>query len=212
MKKRIDRPVAVSLFVGIFALLLIADRFTKIMAVEHLSGKGSVPFIPYVLDFYLTYNQGAAFGIFQGAKPFFIILAFLVCIGIFTYLLLNKKHTLFEIIPLALIGAGALGNAIDRLRVGEVVDFIRTIFMDFPIFNVADSCITVGVIIFILYMFVGFFKTEHTPKINDSEEQEEETIESFELLGDLDEEYIDEDTNAADEPADENVEVSSTDA
>jgi len=160
LKKRLTRPYAFAFYVGIAVVLLIADRITKILAVEHLSDGTSVTFIPYVLDFCLTFNRGAAFGIFQGGRVFFVILALAVCIGVFIYLLMHKSHSLVEVLAISMIAAGAVGNGIDRFRAGEVVDFIRPVFIDFPIFNIADSCITVGVIIFILYLFfVSFRKT-----------------------------------------------------
>ena len=155
MKKRLGHSVSIALFVTIAAVMLVVDRLTKTMILEHLSFGSSMPVIPKLFDFTLTYNKGAAFGIFEGALPFFLIIASAFSVAMFVYVVVFKKHSLFEIISLALVVAGALGNAIDRIQHGGmVVDFIRPLFINFPIFNVADSCIVIGVILFVIFVLI----------------------------------------------------------
>ena len=154
MKKALRRPFALALFVSMVAVLLIADRFTKILAVEHLSDAGSIPFIPGILDFTLVYNEGVAFGLFTGANLVFVVVALLVSLSVITYLLYGRSHKLIEVVSLGLIVAGALGNLVDRIRISAVIDFIRTTFVEFPVFNIADSCVTIGCLMLMLYIIV----------------------------------------------------------
>ncbi|MFC1655078.1 signal peptidase II [Myxococcota bacterium] len=158
-------------------LVLIADQVTKALAVTYLrplfaEGPPSKPFVT-VIDgfFHLKYaeNAGAAWGLLRNASPtfripFFIIVSLLaigLIIWFFRRIELHKK-----LLPLAvsLVLGGALGNLVDRVRMGKVVDFIDwfiTIGGDekhWPTFNVADAAITVGVVLLILEMFIGFKK------------------------------------------------------
>jgi len=176
MGKRLTRPFSVALFVGILAVFLIADRFTKDLAVEHLGDGKVIPFIPKILDFSITYNRGAAFGIFQGATLLLGIIAFTVSIALLLYLLVTSEQPLVLVIAMGLIAAGALGNAIDRVRTGEVIDFIHTLFVTFPTFNVADSCVTIGVVIFLIYLIVGMIVSGKTsPQVEEGVSDSETT-------------------------------------
>jgi signal peptidase II len=141
---------AVVAIMGIFL-----DRITKSLAVIHLSDGHAHPFIPGVLDFSLIYNTGAAWGMLDGARTFFLIVMAVALLGILIYLAYFKRHTALQIIGLGLIAAGAIGNGIDRAMTGKVVDFLHTLFIVFPSFNIADSCITVGVILFIVALLFG---------------------------------------------------------
>ncbi|MCL1890567.1 MAG: signal peptidase II [Coriobacteriia bacterium] len=166
MKKRFLRSTSVVLFVALVAALLLADRITKILAVEHLSDGKAIAFIPHVLDFVLVFNKGAAFGMMEGATLLFTVIAFAVSFGLLLYLLLTKSHAVLELLGISLIAAGALGNAIDRIRFGEVTDFIHTLFIEFPVFNVADSCVTVGAILLAFYILGSeFFKPAASSKV-----------------------------------------------
>ncbi|MFC7681578.1 signal peptidase II [Paenibacillus sp. GCM10028914] len=112
--------------------------------------------IPVIGDFFVitsSRNRGAAFGILQDQRWFFIIVTTLVVIGIIWYMRKMKAEGR-KLLPtaLALVLGGALGNFIDRLVMGEVVDFLQFTFgtYTFPIFNIADSCIVIGVGLIIL--------------------------------------------------------------
>jgi signal peptidase II len=139
-------------------MAVVLDRITKSVAEAALAGGTIQPFIPGVIDFRLVYNTGAAWGMFEGARIPFLIIAALVVIGMLLFLLLERRHAVLEICGLALIAGGAIGNAIDRAATGKVVDFIHTLFIDFPLFNLADSAITVGFILFASYLLFGGFK------------------------------------------------------
>lgn len=139
-------------------LIIILDQVTKYLAIQHL--KTSAPYI--VLDnfFQLNYveNYGAAFGILEGKKIFFIIMTLAVVIGISFFLIKNyHEMNIFLRIGISLLLGGAIGNFIDRIRLGYVVDFISFRLIgryDFPVFNIADIAIVVGTgLILILVLF-----------------------------------------------------------
>ena len=148
----------------IFIIFLAIDQITKYFAVAFLQGKPSVHLIGDFLRFTYVENRGAAFGILQNQRMFFII-STIVLVAFLVYLIVfNKKVTNATKLTLSLVLSGAIGNFIDRLRLGYVIDFVDVRFgnfYDFPVFNVADSCLVVGVIILvILILFNKFEKSE----------------------------------------------------
>lgn len=151
------RKNALALFGVLAVVLLVADRITKNIAVDQLTGSGSVPFLPPLLDFVLVYNRGGAFGLFEGGGILFVIVALLAVIAIIVYLVKAPQLRLPVVLALALIAAGALGNAYDRATAGAVPDFLHTLFIEFPVFNVADISLTLGEIVLILVVAVYWF-------------------------------------------------------
>lgn len=147
--------------IGIITLFLVgADQLTKVLAVRFL--KGQDPFVLWDGVFELRYleNRGAAFGIFQGQRTFFLVMGLLVfAAGVFLFLHMSKEA---RFLPLRLVGifvmAGAWGNMLDRLRLSYVVDFFYFKLIDFPVFNVADIYVSVAVAVFALLIF--FFYTD----------------------------------------------------
>ena len=159
---------AVAIFAVVAVVLLVLDRATKVWAESALAG-GGLDFIPGFLGFTLVHNKGASFGMLQGATVFFVIITVVICAAILVYLVKYKRHTALEAAILGLIFSGALGNAYDRLFNGQVTDFLHFEFFDFPVFNVADCCITIGIIcwaIFVIFSknspFAGDKKQEKT--------------------------------------------------
>jgi signal peptidase II len=104
------------------------------------------------------HNTGAAFGIFQGMNGFFMILAFFIIILILLYFPVIRADDLYFRLALSLQMSGAAGNLIDRLYRGHVTDFISV--GRFPVFNVADSCITMGVVVLLVGMWVEERKSQ----------------------------------------------------
>lgn len=138
---------------GIFSVLLIAaDQYTKYLAVTYLSSGNTVDFIPGVLDFVYVENRGAAFGMLQDTRWFLIVITVLALIFVAVYAFTRKKRGPLLMSAVALIFAGGFGNMIDRVVNGYVVDFIHTLFIRFPCFNVADICVTVGGVLLICYL------------------------------------------------------------
>ncbi len=138
-------------------LLIAADQFTKYLAVIFLKDKPAVSIISGVLELNYLENRGAAFGMMQDQKWFFVFIAAII-IGVIIYVLYkapnNKKYNVLHI-QLVFIAAGAVGNMIDRIRLDYVVDFIYFSIINFPIFNFADMCVTIGTaVLVILILFV----------------------------------------------------------
>lgn len=130
----------------IVILTLSLDQLTKLAATSNLSQGQSLPVVKGIIHFTLVHNRGAAFGILKGQTAFFIFSALLAVILIYQGLKGAKPQgqALYKI-SLGLILAGAVGNLIDRLRFGYVIDFLD--FRIWPVFNLADSAITVGAIL-----------------------------------------------------------------
>lgn len=130
----------------ILIILLVGfDQITKYFALKDLSKIGSINVIPNIFNLTYVENRGAAFGILQNQKWFFITIALAVAAFILYYLYSNKKQSIYSKISLILIFSGAIGNLIDRIRLGFVVDFFD--FIVWPVFNIADICVVVGGIV-----------------------------------------------------------------
>ncbi|MGF2615579.1 lipoprotein signal peptidase [Rossellomorea vietnamensis] len=145
------------MFYYLIALVVVAlDQLTKWLVVRNMTEGQSITVIENL--FYITShrNQGAAWGILQGQMWFFYIITIGVIIGIVYYLEKQAKGNKLFSMSLALLLGGAIGNFIDRLFRKEVVDFLNTyIFQyDFPIFNIADAALTVGVVMMIITMLL----------------------------------------------------------
>ena len=134
------------------AVLIIIDQLTKNIALNTLYDNEPIVLIDGILELTYVENRGAAFGILQNRLIFFYILTVIVFFVIFIYLYKLKlnQHYLLIYISLILIFSGAVGNFIDRLKNKYVVDFIYFKLIDFPVFNFADICITIGCTILIL--------------------------------------------------------------
>lgn len=144
------------IFVG---AVVLADQFTKAVVVANIPLGGHVAFLPGFLDFTYVRNTGAAFSSFEGMQWLFALIFLVFTLGIFyEYFRKRMPFSNFERWMIAAIYAGGLGNMIDRLRLGYVVDMIETQFMEFPVFNVADCFITCGCIA--LFVSLGFFNKE----------------------------------------------------
>ena len=136
------------LFFSLFvALIVAADQFTKYLTVANIPLHGDVPFIPGLLQLTYVQNTGAAFSSFEGQQWLFALIFLVFTVGIFyEYFKKPMPFTRPERWCIAAIYAGGLGNMIDRVRLGYVVDMIETTFIRFPVFNVADCFITCGCI------------------------------------------------------------------
>ncbi len=150
---------------ALFALLVVAaDQFVKYLTVTYIPLGGEAAFLPGILGFTYVRNTGAAFSSFQGYQWLFVLvfLAFTALI-VWEYFRQSLPFTKFERWCVAAIYGGGLGNMIDRLRLGYVVDMIQTEFMDFPVFNVADCFITCGCIalmVSLIFFNKAFWKDE----------------------------------------------------
>lgn len=147
-------------FVGIF-LIAILDQAAKFFAAGLLSGVKTVPLIEDV--FHLTYieNSGAGFGIFKDYTWMLTALTFVVVLAVVIYVVTKRPRNRVLLTALTFMMGGAVGNLIDRVRLGFVIDFFDFTLIDFPVFNVSDCFITVGAIIFAVYVLFLSDKKEN---------------------------------------------------
>ena len=148
------------LYYALFAAgIVAADQFTKYLTVANIALYQDVPFIPGLLQLTYVQNTGAAFSSFEGQQWLFALI-----FALFTLMILweSRKNsmgfTTFEWWCIAAVYGGGLGNMIDRVRMGYVVDMIETTFVEFPVFNVADCFITCGCIALMAHLML-FNKT-----------------------------------------------------
>ena len=128
------------------------DQVSKGLINIYLNLNQSVEIIPNFLSFTYVHNTGAAFSIFEGAKCFFIIIAFIALNIIYLFFIKDKKLKNSEIVIYALLISGIIGNLIDRILFGYVIDFIDVNIFNFAIFNLAYSFIVVAVILLLIMM------------------------------------------------------------
>lgn len=144
------------MYIIIFFIAIFLDQITKLLAIQYLKGQSQIKLIDNWLHLTYLENSGAAWGMFQNATLFFIIITIFICFFISWYLLKNSNNIdIYFKLPLVMIMAGAIGNLIDRLRLEYVVDFIFTPLgglYNFPVFNFADMYISVSAIFLIFYM------------------------------------------------------------
>lgn len=134
--------------VWIALVIIVLDQITKYLFSVYMKLNQSIPLLGNILHFTFVHNQGAGFGILQGQRVFFIIFS-LIVLGAVIY---SWKNIPKEVsIPLGLIIGGLVGNLLDRAIFGYVVDFID--FRIWPVFNLADSAITIGVIWLVIYLW-----------------------------------------------------------
>ncbi len=137
------------LWMGLYGVAVVAlDQLTKYLTVSNILLGHDAPAIEGLFHFTYVHNYGAAFSSFSGARWFFVAL-FLVFLGLVIWEFAKKKmpFTTLERWCIVSILAGGLGNVIDRVRLGYVIDMIEVDFMEFAIFNVADCFITCGCIL-----------------------------------------------------------------
>lgn len=143
---------------GIAAGLLVAlDQITKLLALDRLKPLGSIEVIKGFFDLTFVENRGAAFGMLNGQRWFFVVLTLVIVVVIIGAFLKMPKSREYQFlrVSLTLVLAGALGNMLDRLFRGYVVDFLEVTFITFPVFNFADIYVVIGTAVTaFLVMFV----------------------------------------------------------
>ncbi|MGM0378711.1 MAG: signal peptidase II [Bacillota bacterium] len=143
------------LFFIITIIIVIIDQTSKFLAVKYLFNQPSIDVIPKILNLTYAQNTGAAFSILRG-KQFFLQSITGIVILFLIYMLFKEVQTngkFFYKLSLSFILGGAIGNLIDRVRLNYVIDYFDVQFMDFAIFNIADSFIVVGTI-FLGYLII----------------------------------------------------------
>ena len=141
----------VSIFISILILILL-DQAVKGYVVKEIPLGGMRRFIPKVVSLTYLKNSGAAFSMLENQQWFFTIITLIAMGAAFVYLYRHIKGSIWLLLGLTLIISGGIGNFIDRLRQGFVVDMFHLDFMNFAIFNVADIYLTVGVGLLLIYL------------------------------------------------------------
>ena len=132
-------------------IIILSDQFTKFLIRKNFQVNESISIIKNILNLTYITNTGSAFGLLKNLNLFFIIFSIIVIIVIFYVIKNVKENEKFLQFAFGLLLGGTAGNLIDRLIFGKVTDFID--FRIWPVFNVADSAVTVSVIIFIILLW-----------------------------------------------------------
>ena len=176
------------------------DQLTKWLAIVHLKEKP--PFLIIDQVFELTYleNTGAAFGLGKDQawmRWIFIVLTFLILI-VLTVVLMSGRYRRYKLVNISgiLIIAGGIGNMIDRLVRGYVVDFLYFRLIDFPVFNFADCCVVIGAILLLIFLFFIYSdeKQEAAPKAAAESVQNDLEMEAGSSASSIDQEELDSET------------------
>lgn len=157
-----------SCIIGVISviILLILDQFTKYLASTYLKGGNSIILIKGVFQLHYLENRGAAFGMMQGMKIWFVFGA-LVMLALMTLIFLKspmEKRYRWARLIIIILSAGAVGNLIDRLWHNYVVDFFYFELIDFPVFNMADIYVSCGMVLMIWFCLF-YYKEEELSRL-----------------------------------------------
>lgn len=163
------------LFTFLFMIgAVVLDQLSKHLVLTHLVPVGSYPLWEGVLHFTYVENTGAAFGMLKDHRWVFLIISTLAILAIVAYILYIKPQSWVERVALASIAGGGIGNMIDRVYRGFVVDFIDVTCIDFYVFNIADSFVCVGCGLMILWLILDEIKARRAKKSPAAEGTEDE--------------------------------------
>ncbi len=151
------------------ALLIGLDQVFKFLAVKHLSPIGEMTVIDNFLKLTYVENRGAAFGILQDHRWVFILITILATLICIILLFAYKKHNFFSRTALTMIIAGGVGNLIDRIALGYVIDFVNFTFFGY-VFNLADACVTIGAVFLIIALLTIKRKSRPAQRLSEGEE------------------------------------------
>ena len=148
------------LFLSLFALGIVGvDQLVKYLIVSNIPLFGQAPLVPGIMKLTYVQNTGAAFSLLQGMQWLFVVIfVLLTALLVFEYFKKPMPFTKFERFCIAAVYGGGLGNMIDRVFWGYVVDMFQTEFINFPVFNVADIFITCGCILLMIH--IAFFNKQ----------------------------------------------------
>ena len=130
--------------------IVLLDQISKLMVLKIIGFEKSKNFIPNLLNFTVVKNEGAAFSLFSNSTSILTFISILSSILLITFILKKPPISLWNLNALAFLLGGTLGNGIDRLLKGHVVDFLEIVPVNFPIFNIADISINIAIVFFII--------------------------------------------------------------
>ena len=142
------------------AALVGVDQLIKLWAVRALAPVGAMPLIPHLVELRFVLNQGMAFSLLSGKQLFLIVATSAALLLVAYELFFRSRGKLLQRIAFILVLGGGIGNLIDRVLNGEVVDYINLLFMNFAVFNFADICVCVGVALWVLVIFLEELHSE----------------------------------------------------
>ncbi|MBO1307295.1 signal peptidase II [Enterococcus sp. 669A] len=143
------------------AVIIGADQWLKLWIVGNFNLGDMQEVIPKVLSLTYIHNTGGAFSLLEGQRVFFIIITIAAVVAGIYYLSKHLHDSKWLTIGLSLFLAGAVGNFIDRLRLGYVVDMFQLDFINFPIFNIADMALVIGVAMIFIYILLDERDKKH---------------------------------------------------
>ena len=159
-------------------VLVLADQFTKMLPDTYLKNRAGIPLIEGVFELAYVENRGAAFGMLQNQRIFFLVLtvvALVALVYLYSKIPAEKKFYPLSVTVIFLI-AGAVGNMIDRTLNGYVIDFLYFKLIDFPVFNVADIYVTVSCFV-LIFLLLFFYKEEDLDRIFPSKKKRGQSVE-----------------------------------
>ena len=145
-------------------LLIAVDQLLKILVIQSIKPVGIKSVIDGIFDLRYVENRGAAFGILQNQRWFFIWITLAICVLIVIAMFRYANHEFFSWAASAMIVGGGIGNMIDRIMRGYVVDYLSVSFFP-PVFNFGDCCVTVGAVIFIIHILFFVDGNNHAEKV-----------------------------------------------
>ncbi len=146
---------------GLLALFaVVLDAVSKQIVLANMRLFQSIPVIENVFHITFVKNTGASFGIFPGARWFFVAVTVILIAAIIIYTIKSREKDKLYLLSASFIVGGGIGNLIDRILTGEVVDFFDFCLIDFAVFNVADCFVVVGVILMLIYCLISDYKAK----------------------------------------------------
>lgn len=152
--QRIERTINLIMIIWLLTAVLItaADQLIKYLVIENIALTDTIEAIPGLLNFIYVKNTGAAFSILSDKTGLLSVISIAVCVFVIFYLVKYKPKNKLYLVSLGMILGGAAGNMIDRVFRHFVVDYIELVFINFPVFNLADIGITVGAVLLMIYV------------------------------------------------------------
>lgn len=158
------RYIVFSVQMLIAAVLIAADQWFKLLATEHLAGKEDIVLIKNFIGLSYAENTGAAFSMFSDSTLMLSVVTLIIMLAGAVAFFMMKTHNKIIDTCAVMIFAGGAGNLIDRFRLGFVVDYIKTLFIDFPVFNFADILVVVGCFSLSGYLIYDIIREEKQKK------------------------------------------------
>lgn len=150
--------------------LIAADQLTKYWMDLHLKPVGSIEIIKDLFSFDYLENRGAALGILQNHRWVFIVLTVVICVAMVVFLFRYREHKAWSYVSICLIFAGGVGNLIDRIWRGYVIDFIFVHFFPYK-FNLADCYVTVGAFLLLIAVLISERKKPAEERLQDEKHE-----------------------------------------